>query len=110
MRKFITTWKTDNDGSFNYKQIKIGTAGEGYDYTIDWGNGHINNNVTGDITHTYESAGTYTVKISGAFPRLYFYAKGYDNEKLLSVEQWGDIEWRSMVQAFYRCTNLVGRR
>ena len=104
MREFITTWKTDNPGGTNDNQIIISPIGNGYEYTIDWGDGHIDNGVTGDITHTYDSAGTYTVAIVGSFPQLYFYV--YDNQKLLSVEQWGDIEWRSLSRAFFMCKNL----
>jgi len=29
-----------------------------------------------------------------------------DNEKLLSVNQWGTIEWKSMKRAFYYCSNM----
>lgn len=36
---FITTWKTDNPGTTESNQIKIGTAGSGYDYSINWGDG-----------------------------------------------------------------------
>ena len=107
MKEFITTWKTDNNGASCDNQIVIGTQGDGYDYTIDWGDGQIDYNVTGDETHTYEFVGTYGVTISGAFPRLYFYANGYDNDKLLSVEQWGGIKWQSMDQMFSLCGNLV---
>ena len=28
--------------------------------------------VTGNITHTYATAGTYTIEISGTFPSIYF--------------------------------------
>ena len=103
---FITTWKTDNAGSSNDDQITIPTTGAGYNYDVDWGDTNSNTGVTGSITHTYASAGTYTVSISGAFPRIYF-ANGGDKLKILSVEQWGDIAWSSMDYAFWGCSNLV---
>lgn len=105
--EFITTWKTDNPGSSASNQIVIPTAGGGYNYTVDWGDGSTDDTgVTGDITHTYSSIGTYTVTITGAFPRIYFNNTG-DKEKILSVEQWGNISWASMENAFWGASNLV---
>ena len=110
-RPFITTWKTDNPGISNDNQIMIKTAGEGYNYRVDWGDGQVDHNVTGDIIHTYASAGTYTVSISGDFPRIIFDTdyndESNDAEKLLSVDQWGNIAWQSMHRAFAGCKNLV---
>jgi surface protein len=108
LKPFITTWKTDNPGSTNDNQIFIGTSGSGYNYHITWGDESSDENVNSDITHTYETPGTYTVSINGDFPRLFFGRNGYDNPKLLSIEQWGDIKWQSMNGAFYGCYNLVG--
>lgn len=105
---FITTWRTDNAGGVSANnQIKITTIGGGYNYTIDWGDTQVDNNVTTDITHTYAIPGTYTVSISGDFPQIYFPNTPSDNTKLLSVEQWGNNRWRSMINAFNGCTNLV---
>lgn len=105
---FITTWKTDNPGPSDDNQITILAApGSSYNYSVDWGDGQTDSGVSGDITHTYETPGTYTVEISGEFPRSYFTDSGSDSEKLLSVEQWGDIEWSSMASAFNRASNMV---
>jgi len=108
---FVTTWKTDNltPGSTADNQIKISTQGTGYNYNIDWGDGTSDIGVTGDIIHTYATTTikTYTVSISGAFPRIYFNAGSYDNAKLISVDQWGTNPWQSMGYAFYGCANLV---
>ena len=107
-KPFITTWKTDNFGATEDNQIKIGTQGTGYDYQVDWGDGNMDSNVIGDITHTYAVAGTYTLSISGYFPQIFFGASGFDNQKLLSIEQWGDIQWKSMHKSFQLCSNLIG--
>jgi surface protein len=104
--EFITTWKTDNPGTSNDNQITIPTTGIGYSYDIDWGDGSNDTGVTGDITHTYSTAGTYTVSISGDFPRIYFTGTG-DKDKILSIEQWGDIAWKDMSLAFFGCSNLT---
>ncbi len=105
--EFITTWKTDNPGTSNDNQITIPTGDGAFSYTVDWGDGSPDSTVyTGDATHTYASAGTYTVKVSGDFPHLQF-GYGQDNEKLLSVEHWGTQQWISMNHTFYRCSNFV---
>lgn len=103
---FTTTWQTDNPGTSASNQITIPTTGAGYNYEIDWGDGSININVLGDITHTYPSAGMYTVKIRGSFPGIYF-NDGGDKEKILSVENWGANSWTSMEAAFFGCINLA---
>ena len=105
---FITTWKTDNPGTSNSTSITIPTyPGETYNYDIDWDNDGVydETGVTGDITHDYGTAGTYTISIRGEFPRIYFNNEG-DKDKLLSVDQWGNIAWTSMEKAFYGCSNL----
>ena len=53
---FITTWKTDiNSTSENNRQITIPTIGDGYNYSVDWGDGTSSKNITKNITHTYIS-------------------------------------------------------
>ncbi|WP_170309806.1 BspA family leucine-rich repeat surface protein, partial [Seonamhaeicola maritimus] len=104
---FITTWKTDNPGTSNNNQITIPTNGGGYNYTVDWGDGNVTTGHTGDATHTYATPGTYTVKITGDFPSIFF-NDGGDKEKILTIEQWGNNPWVSMNAAFYGCINLQG--
>ncbi|MGO3810456.1 BspA family leucine-rich repeat surface protein [Mesonia sp.] len=101
---FITTWEVDMTYGLD---ITIPTEGTGYDYTIDFGDGSILNNQTGDTSHTYASPGTYTVSITGDFPRIYFTGStAFMTRKIKSVEQWGDIQWQSMAGAFSFCMYL----
>lgn len=104
---FTTTWKTDNPGTSTVTSITIPTIGGGYNYDVDWNNDGVFDDigVTGNITHDYGAAGTYTVAIRGSFPRIYF-NDGGDKEKILSIEQWGTNLWRSMQGAFSGCINL----
>ncbi len=102
---FITTWETDNSGSSNSTSITIPTyPGETYNYDVDWNNDGIFDQfgITGDVTHDFGTAGNYTIRIRGQFPRIYFNNTG-DNWKILSVDQWGNIAWSSMQKAFYGC-------
>lgn len=99
--KFITTWQTTSAD----ESITIPTTASGYDYTIEWGDGTFTTGNTSDATHTYETAGSYTVKIYGDFPRIYF-NNGGDKDKIITVEQWGTNSWSSFDRSFYGCINL----
>ncbi|SEM20975.1 surface protein, partial [Maribacter orientalis] len=106
--EFITTWKTDNPGTSAANQITIPTGTGTFAYTVDWGDGTIDNTVyTAPATHTFADFGTYTVKISGDFPHIRFGLTS-DKQKILSIEQWGTQQWTSMEQSFANCSNLVG--
>ncbi|WNB18553.1 BspA family leucine-rich repeat surface protein [Marivirga arenosa] len=108
-RPFITVWKTDNPGTSEDNQITI--PGTGTDYLIEWeevGNEANNNGseIATDVhTITFPSAGTYRVKISGDFNSIRIYSQG-DEDKILNIEQWGDIVWNNLDYAFYDCYNL----
>ena len=78
-----------------------------YDYAIDWGDGQYDNNVRGNITHTYLNPGVYTVAIIGDYPSPYHYYSNSDAIKLQSIDQWGTQQWQSLERAFYGCTNMT---
>ncbi len=105
---FATTWKTDNPGTSNNTSIIIPTFGSGYNYDVDWNNDGVFDEfgLTGNVTHDFGTAGTYTIRIQGDFPQIVFNNSG-DKDKLLSVDQWGNQQWRSMDSAFYGCTNFT---
>ena len=102
---FVTTWRVDA-GDLD---ITIPTEGDGYDYSVDWGdNTAISTNQTGDATHTYTMADSYEVRISGSFPRIYF-NDGGDKDKIIEINQWGNQVWTSMTRAFWGASNLAGQ-
>ena len=105
---FITTWKTDNQGLSNNTSITIPTTGGGYDYDVDWNNDGTFDELglTGNVTHDFGAPGTYTIRIRGDFPRVYFNNEG-DRQKIISIDQWGDISWTNMQDAFSGCINLT---
>ncbi|MEM1257818.1 MAG: BspA family leucine-rich repeat surface protein, partial [Bacteroidota bacterium] len=112
---FMTTWKTDNPGETNSTSIGIPTNGSyTYSYDVDWdGDGVFDEfDLSGDAVHDYGTPGTYTVFIRGSFPSIYFFDDTVDddferdNYKLLTVEQWGGIQWQTMEYAFTGCKNL----
>ena len=104
-RPFITTWQTTTDG----ETVFVGTdlANYTYDYSIDWGDGTIEHGQVGNASHPYTKAGIYTVTISGTFPALRAAVGPPTAEKLMSIEQWGDITWLSMELAFSGTENMT---
>ena len=111
---FVTVWKTDVETSDNKDEITIPTHPDyTYDYQVDWGDGTIDSHLSGDATHTYAEPGIYIVKIAGKFPSIYFGNYGPpgvtsipNKDKLLSIEQWGNIMWETMEVAFFGCRNM----
>ena len=103
--EFTTSWKTNVDNPAD-SSITIPThPSYTYNYTVDWGDGNSNSGVIGTTSHVYTFPGTYTVKISGLFPSFYMNNHA-DRNKLIAVESWGNISWRTMVDAFEGAANL----
>ncbi|MDC6352806.1 MULTISPECIES: BspA family leucine-rich repeat surface protein, partial [unclassified Robiginitalea] len=74
-----------------------------YNYTVDWGDGNIVENVTGDISHTYEEVKEeYEIKINGVFPKFRAAWANPGNWIVTEIIQWGDIEWLSFEESFMR--------
>ena len=100
---FITTWQTTGA---NESIIFPGTG----TYTIDWGDNSTDTDVMSAKTHTYDTAGTYTVSVTGNLERIHMHDSVSNNAndvKLLSIEQWGDIEWTDMHAAFSGASNMM---
>jgi surface protein len=113
---FTTVWNTTltRPGGSTNAQVVIPMRGNGYDFTIYWGDGSSQThtadpgaNVSHSLTKTYSESGVYVVRISGDFPQIYFnnYA---DRDKLLAVQDWGTIQWASFERAFYGAINMNG--
>ncbi len=102
MDPFVTTWVTTTAN----ESITIPTTGDGYNYTVNWGDMKYarNRTFTGDATHEYATPGTYTVSITGAFPRIYFNDFRASNTnttfKIRTIAAWGNIAWTSMNMCF----------
>ncbi len=112
---FITTWRVGQDSvgdgdltvTIPTRNLDDNNDTIVYDYTVDWGDGTIEHNQAGDAEHTYTSAGEKTISITGNFPKIYFNNNDTgDKDKIQAVKQWGDIQWTSMLGAFYGCSHL----
>ena len=101
---FVTTWRTTAAS----QSVTIPVGGSASTYTIDWGDGTTNTDVSSDQTHTYTDAGDYVISITGGFDRIRI---GYDSaaHRLISIDQWGNASWTSMEGAFQGATNMVYR-
>ncbi len=98
---FITKWEYPGWGNITIPTNSVYT----YNYTVDWGDGSPISTHTANASHVYSTAGIYTIKISGTFPQ--FYNNGAWNEALKSIEQWGNIQWKSMARSFKTVQNMA---
>ena len=100
---FITTWKTTSaDESITLPLV-------GTDITINWGDGSTTAGVSTPVDHTYNTAGDYTVQITGGLERFHLDGQQPNAGRLISIDQWGDTRWTTMDAAFDGATNMVYR-
>ena len=102
-RLFITTWKTD--AADQAVTIPVGLSSASFD--VDWGDGALERNVTGDRSHVYQTAGTYTISISGDLEKIRLNNVQPNADRLASVEQWGGMRWIAMTSAFAGASSMV---
>ena len=80
-----------------------------YDFTVNWGDSNSDNiTVWNDaaVTHTYASAGTYTVTIVGIIQSWRF-NNGGDKTKIYDIKSWGPLKLGNSNSYFYGCSNLT---
>jgi len=123
---FISTWdtrKTVSGVSSASNQIRLPlVSGGSYTFTVNWGDG-TSTNVTsyGQIysgetvarTHTYTTAGVYTISITGTITGWRFQDATKtlltDHNKILSVQSWGPLRLGGSAAIGYNfgwCDNL----
>jgi len=109
---FVTTWTLVDFGALEDLQIELPIVGVSpLNFSVDWGDGtqEIITSSAGRF-HTYSAAGTYTVTIGGTMPKWDFGygSASFNNVKIRSVEQWGNIEWGADLGTFMvDCQNIV---
>ncbi|MFD1628742.1 BspA family leucine-rich repeat surface protein [Pseudopedobacter beijingensis] len=108
---FVTTW-TVNAADLNIT-IPANTADYTYNYSVYWektddvnSKGSVND-AEDAVVLTFPAAGTYKVSISGEYPHFYLNNVQSNAAKLSSIEQWGNIQWKSMHKAFQGAKNMV---
>jgi surface protein len=96
----ITVTTTEANESFTF-------YGLGGPYDIDWdGNGTFDaTGVRDNQTHTYATAGTHTIRVSG-LKQLYINNQA-DKDKYTTIEQWGTGAWTNLDNAFFGASKLT---
>jgi len=104
--QFIFDIKTTGaDETFTLPIYNGGT----YDFHIDWGDAGTDAITAWDdaaVTHTYVTAGTYQVVISGVITGWRF-NDGGDKLKIYEIKSWGPLNFGNLGYNFYGCTNLT---
>jgi surface protein len=81
-------------------------SGGSYNGTIDWGDGNTDANSYANRTHTYATAGTYTVVIDGAIVGWNF-GNFFGSTYITSVVHWGQLQLGQNLGAYFGdCPNL----
>ncbi len=94
---FVSKWRVSAEGGIVNLPL---LGGFNYDFTVDWGDGQVTEHDGAMVSHAYEEAGIYTVKITGLLEAWSFAAEPRSRDMLLSVEDLGDLGWRSLQGAF----------
>ena len=97
---FITTWETTGAN----EEITIPGTGA---YDVAWGDGTFSNGTRNSVSHTYATAGTYTVSITGGLTSINLGGSSSNAQKLQSIKQWGEIGWTTMQDSFYGASAMV---
>ncbi len=83
--------------------------GFSYDFTVDWNDGtesEIDAYDDPDALHTYDRIRTYRVTISGKVESWSFWKVPHSKDRIITVEDLGDVGWKSLAGAFYDCNLL----
>lgn len=99
---FEATWNVASDGSSITLPLLSGGT---YSGTIDWGDGQTDDLSYANRSHTYTTAGTYTITLSGIIEGFKF-DNGGDKTKFLDVSNWGTLTITTN-RAFFGCTNFT---
>ena len=105
--KLVVTFKVgDTDPTVRLPLPK----GFNYNFTVDWGDGVEDVITVYDdprLLHVYAQAGTYNVTITGQLSAWSFWQVPHSRDRLKTVGDLGDVEWKSLAGAFYACKELT---
>lgn len=100
---FTTQWTTTS--TFETITLPYSNGGT-YSGTIDWGDGNTDVNDGTVTTHTYATAGTYTVVIDGAITEWNF-SNTFSGGNITSVVHWGQLQLGTNSGSYFSdCPNL----
>ena len=100
---FTSTWLVTAGETITLPYEAAGT----YSGTIDWGDGGATSvNSYANRTHTFASAGTYTISISGVTTGFSFNNTG-SKLNIRTITNWGNLRLGNSGFTFFGCTNLT---
>ena len=99
---FITVWNVASDGETVTLPLKSGGTFSG---TIDWGDTNTSALSYANRAHTYTTAGTYTITISGSSLAGWAFENAGDKLKITEISNWGLFEFTD-IRTFQGCTNM----
>ncbi len=101
---FVTTWNVASDGEVVTLPLESGGTFSG---TIDWGDGGATSTLSyANRQHTYATAGTYTITISGDTLQGWAFKNTGDKLKITDVSNWGTIFEFDRTRMFQGCSNM----
>jgi len=103
---FTTTWATTTPSeTITLPLVSGGT----YDFYVNWGDGTTTDHITAynqaEVTHTYATAGTHTVRIFGTIEGWQFNDAG-DKTKIQTIESYGSLVLTTGFE-FFGCSYLT---
>ena len=98
---FTSTWLVTAGETITLPYEAAGT----YSGTIDWGDSSTSINNYNNRTHTYATAGTYTISITGVTTGFRFNNSG-SRLNIRTITNWGTLRLGNNNEYFYGCSNL----
>ncbi len=106
-KPFITRWDLSKNGNENYLNLALETSGDvNYSWTtVPAGRSGSGIIVNGEIFNL-PTNGIIELQIFPANFHRVTMAFSSDRQRLISIEQWGDVAWSNMNRAFSGCSNM----
>lgn len=113
LEETLINWVNPNRCSLEFKTIfkvidtiTLPTPGIN-NYTVDWGDGVVDEITEANPVHTYASAGDYIISINGECEFWDFLTVPDSKDNLIKVKRWGYIGLTSCANMFNGCSNLT---
>ena len=101
---FATTWNVTASPHTINIPVEVHPGGT---LSIDWGDNSTDMADTNStISHTYTASGEYQVSMTGNLSRINLAGSNSTASNLVSIDQWGNIEWSTMKGAFHGASNM----
>ena len=93
-----------NKAAFSNFELFFNHQPFNYDVMVEWGDGNTTHHVDDNPEHEYGTDGTFTIAVQGVMPYVQF--AGLSSFKIISLEQWGNIQWLRTRGMFSGCGDM----